>query len=422
MKYRTLNILVMLILIVCPSLFSQNILVYMDLQQKNHIKAYGIAFWVLERGVNVEWLLNYRGGSFLMAGSELLERELLIRGVGYSKISNLESQQIHQFIENENMDVVLLEKAPTISIYAPPNKEAWDDAVILALDYAEIPYKTIWDEEVLNGELLEFDWLHLHHDDFSGQYGKFFANYRNADWYIDQVKKNQDEAKKLGFSKVSTLKKSVTLAIRDFVASGGFLFAMCSATDTFDISLAAMNTDICAEMFDGDPVDPKAQEKLDFSQTLAFENFELVMDPLVYEYSNIDIPASYSAPLLGPQAEYFKLFEFSAKYDPVPTMLTQNHVAAINGFMGQTTGYRKNLLKKSIVVMAEAEGTDQVKYLHGNFGKGTFTFFGGHDPEDYQHYVNDPPTELERFKNSPGYRLILNNILFPAARKKKLKT
>ncbi|MBD3378272.1 asparagine synthetase B [candidate division KSB1 bacterium] len=404
------------------SAFSQKLLIHMDLEQSDHLKAYGVAYWVLEQGVNVEWLLNYRGGSFLMDHIPAIERECRIRGVNFLVINAGTIAQIYTQIEQENMDIVLLEKAPRISIYAPPSKQAWDDAVMLALDYAEIPYETVWDKQVLEGELDKYDWLHLHHEDFTGQYGKFYANYRNADWYQDQVEKNEAAAKELGFSKVSELKKAVAVEIKRYVGAGGFLFAMCSATDTFDIALAALQTDICAEVFDGDPLAPQAQQQLDFGNTFAFENFEIISDPMIYEYSNIDIPPSFAAPLRGPDAEFFKLFDFSAKYDPVPTMLTQCHVSAIKGFMGQTTGFRKTFIKKSIVIMGEAEGTDQVKYLHGNFGKGTFTYYAGHDPEDYQHYVNDPPTQLVLHKNSPGYRLILNNILFPAARKKKLKT
>jgi hypothetical protein len=404
------------------SAFSQKILIQMDLEQSDHLKAYGIAYWILEQRVNVEWLINYRGGSFLTDYIPAIERECRIRGVDFNIINAGTIARIYSQIEQENMDIVLLEKAPRISIYAPPSKQAWDDAVLLALDYAEIPYETVWDKQILEGELDNYDWLHLHHEDFTGQYGKFYANYRNADWYQDQVEKNETAARELGFSKVSELKKAVAIEIQRYVGAGGFLFAMCSATDTFDITLAALQTDICAEVFDGDPLAPQAQQQLNFENTFAFENFEIIPDPLIYEYSNIDFPPSFAAPLRGPDAEFFKLFDFSAKYDPVPTMLTQCHVSAIKGFMGQTTGFRKSLIKKSVIIMAEAEGTDQVKYLHGNFGKGTFTYYAGHDPEDYQHYVNDPPTQLVLHKNSPGYRLILNNILFPAARKKKLKT
>ncbi len=400
----------------------QKLLIQMDLQQTDHLKAYGIAYWILEKNVNVQWLLNFRGGSFLVDDHAFIERELRIRGVSFERVDTAQLGSIVATIEQENMDSILLEKAPSIAIYAPPNKQAWDDAVLLALEYAEIPHTILWDEEVLSGELQKYDWLHLHHEDFTGQYGKFYANYHNADWYKDEVKKNTAMARKMGFQKVSNLKKAVALAIRDYVAGGGFLFAMCSATDTIDIALAALETDIVESVFDGDGVGPNAQRRLDYSQCFAFKDFKIMSDPMVYEYSNIDTPPSFSAPLLGAEAEYFTLFEFSAKYDPVPTMLTQNHVSAIKGFMGQTTGFRQSLIKKSVLRLAKADGTEQVKYIHGNYGRGTFTFLAGHDPEDYQHYVNDPPTELELHKNSPGYRLILNNILFPAARKKKLKT
>jgi hypothetical protein len=415
--------MVCIICLCCWSIgYGQKLLVPMDLQQTDHLKAYGVAYWVLQNGMNVEWLLNYRGGSFCMDFTPAVERELRVRGVYFLPVSGTEIAQIYATIEQENMDVVLLEKAPEIAIYAPPNKQAWDDAVLLALDYAEIPYHTVWDAEVLAGDLEKYDWLHLHHEDFTGQYGKFYANYRNADWYRDEVAKNEAAAKKLGYNKVSELKRAVVFNIKNYVGDGGFLFAMCSATDTYDIALAAGKVDIVDAVFDGDGVDPEAQSKLDFTQTFAFENFTIETNPLIYEYSDIDIPPSYAPVSRGAEADYFTLFEFSAKYDPVPTMLTQNHVSAIKGFMGQTTGYHRKFIKKSTVIMAEAEGTDQVKYIHGNWGRGTFTFYAGHDPEDYQHFVNDPPTQLSLHKQSPGYRLILNNILFPAARKKEQKT
>jgi hypothetical protein len=406
----------------CGLASGQKMLIPMDLQQTDHLKAYGMAYWILQNGIDVEWLLNYRGGSFMMDYVPAVERELRVRGVMFTTVTGSEAAAVYQTIEQENMDVVLLEKAPEIAIYAPPNKQAWDDAVLLALDYAEIPYKTLWDEEVLRGDLEKYDWLHLHHEDFTGQYGKFYANYRNADWYKDEVVKNEAAAKKLGFNKVSDLKRAVVHAIKEYVGNGGFLFAMCSATDTFDITLAAGSTDIVDAVFDGDGADPQAQAKLDFSACFALENFAIESNPMIYEYSDIDIPPSYAPALRGAEADYFTLFEFSAKYDPVPTMLTQNHVAVIKGFMGQTTGFNKKYIKRTTVIMGQAEGTEQVKYIHGNFGRGTFTFFGGHDPEDYQHFVNDPPTQLSLHKNSPGYRLILNNILFPAARKKEQKT
>ncbi|RQW00725.1 asparagine synthetase B [candidate division KSB1 bacterium] len=416
-----ITILVVLVVFAMP-VHAQKILVYMDLQQSDHLKAYGIAYWALENGIPVEWLLNYRGGSFFMDFYPAVERELRLRGVSYDMLSGSDSAQLYAVIEQENMDKVLLEKAPKIAIYAPPNKQAWDDAVLLALEYAEIPHEKLWDERVLAGELELYDWLHLHHEDFTGQYGKFYANYRNADWYKDEVTKNESMARRLGFAKVSELKRAVVLAIQEYIRRGGFMFAMCSATDTFDIALAAAQVDIVDTVFDGDPVQANAQSKLDYSNTLAFEDFKIDPNPLLYEYSDIDIPPSYAPVLRGAEADYFTLFEFSAKYDPVPTMLTQCHVNAIKGFMGQTTGFKKELIKNSVVILGEAEGTGQVKYLHGNLGRGTFTYYAGHDPEDYQHFVNDPPTQLSLHKNSPGYRLILNNILFPAAKKKKLKT
>jgi len=400
------------------------LLIPMDLTQTDHLKSYGIAFWVLQKGGEVDWLLNYRGGSFMTDYSDVLARECRIRAVAFEALSAGESASILGAIgqDDNNMDVVRLEKAPKIAVYVPPNFKPWDDAVTLALEYAEIPYTKVWDEEVLSGKLAEYDWLHLHHEDFTGQYGKFYANYRFAPWYIEQQTLYEREAKRLGFKKVSDEKKATARAIKDYVGNGGFMFAMCSATDSYDIALAAENVDICDIMYDGDPPDPHAQEKLDFSKTLAFENFTLETNPLRYEYSDIDIPPSDPPPLRDPSTDYFTLFEFSAKYDPVPTMLTQDHVSIIKGFMGQTTAFKKSLVKRSVVILALREGTEEVKYIHGNYGRGTFTWYAGHDPEDYQHAVGDPPTDLSLHKNSPGYRLILNNILFPAAKKKQQKT
>lgn len=397
------------------------LLIYMDLKQSDHLKAYGITFRALDKGVKADWLLNYRGGSFLLDYSPDLATECRIEGVGFEEMSISEAAGIYSIVQSEenNMDVVRLEKAPRIAVYVPPGFAPWDDAVTLALEYARVPYDKIWNDEILAGKLSEYDWLHLHHEDFTGQYGKFYASFSNAQWYIDQQITYENNAKKNGFKKVSEMMKAVALKIKQYVAGGGFLFAMCSATDSYDISLAALNVDICAQMFDGDGADPEAQSKLDFSNTLAFENFKLETNPYVYEYSDIDIQPTEIGNMNN---DYFTLFEFSAKYDPVPTMLTQDHVNVIRGFMGQTTMFRKSTIKKSVIILAEREGTDQVKYIHGNFGRGTFTFYGGHDPEDYQHAVGDPPTDLSLHKNSPGYRLILNNILFPAASKKKQKT
>ncbi|MGK9369337.1 asparagine synthetase B [Melioribacter sp. Ez-97] len=412
----------LLIFIVSLQISAQpKILIYMDNAQTDHLKAYGIAFNALEQGYQGDWLLNYRGGSFMFDYSEELALRCRLKGVAFEKISSQEAVSIYAFVQSpdQNMDVVRLEKAPKIAVYVPPNFKPWDDAVTLALDYAEVPYDKIWIAEILGGALDKYDWLHLHHEDFTGQYGKFYASFSGAPWYIEQQRLYESEARKLGFKKVSDMEKAVVLEIRNYIARGGFLFAMCSATDSYDIALAALRVDIVDRIYDGDPPDPDAQNKLDFSETLAFENFKLEMNPLIYEYSDIDIqPAE-----VGPeQNDYFTLFDFSAKYDPVPTMLTQNHVNVIHGFMGQTTMFRKSLIKKSVYILAEREGADQVKYIHGNYGRGTFTFYGGHDPEDYQHAVGDPPTDLSFHKNSPGYRLILNNILFPAAKKKKQKT
>lgn len=396
----------------------------MDLKQTDHLKSYGVAFWILQHNGEVDWLLNYRGGSFMAEYSDVIARECRIRGVFFESLGAAEAAGIFASVQNDdtNMDIVRLEKTPKIAVYVPPNFKPWDDAVTLALEYAEIPYTKVWDEEVVSGKLSEYDWLHLHHEDFTGQYGKFYSNYRHAQWYIEQQVLYEKEAARLGFRKVSDLKKSVARSIKEYLGSGGFMFAMCSATDSYDIALAADQIDICDVMFDGDPPDPDAQKKLDFSKTLAFENFALDMNPLRYEYSDIDIPQSDPPPIRDQNTDYFTLFEFSAKYDPVPTMLSQNHVSIVKGFMGQTTAFKKNLLKRTIVVLAQREGTEEVKYIHGNFGRGTFTWYGGHDPEDYQHAVGDPPTDLNLHKNSPGYRLILNNVLFPAAKKKQQKT
>ena len=400
------------------------LLIPMDLKQTDHLKAYGIAFWVLQHNGEVDWLLNYRGGAFMVDYSDVLARECRIRGVLFEPANIADASSIYAEVQREdnNKDVVRLEKAPRVAVYAPPTFKPWDDAVTLALEYAEIPYTKVWDEEVLSGKLADYDWLHLHHEDFTGQYGKFYANYRFAPWYVDQQLLYEREAKRLGFKKVSDEKKAIARSMKDFVGNGGFMFAMCSATDSYDIALAAERVDICDLMFDGDPPDPEAQKKMDFSKTLAFENFRLDMNPMRYEYSDIDIPASEPPPNRDPNTDYFTLFEFSAKYDPVPTMLTQNHVSIVKGFMGQTTAFKKGLIKRSVTLLAQREGTEEVKYIHGNFGRGTFTWFAGHDPEDYQHAVGDPPTDLSLHKNSPGYRLILNNVLFPAAKKKQQKT
>ncbi len=401
---------------------ADKILIYMDLGQTDHLRAYGVAYWVLEQGQNVEWLLNYRGGSFLTDHSEAVADLCRLRGVSFSVIDLSQAGSIYRQIEENNMEMVLLEKAPAIAIYTPPNKEPWDDAVTLALTYAEIPYTTLWDEEVLRGELEKYDWLHLHHEDFTGQYGKFYGSFRNALWYKQEVATCELMAHKLGFRKVSEEKGMVARAIKDYMARGGFVFAMCSAPETMDIALAAEGVDIVPQELDGDPVDPDCQERLDYSKCLAFTDFQVSTDAYKYEHSGIDTSPDKVAARMGLESDYFTLFDFSAKLDPVPTMLVQNHVSVVKGFMGQTTGFRKSLLKNYVTIMGETEGKDEVKYIHGNLGRGTWTFYGGHDPEDYQHMVGDPPTDLSLHNNSPGYRLILNNILFPAAKKKERKT
>jgi hypothetical protein len=394
----------------------------MDNVQSNHLKAYGVAYLALEKGINVEWLLNYRGGSFYLEYDQSIEKECLLRDVFYQKISSSSYASINQEIESKNMSIVLLEKAPKIAVYTPPNKLPWDDAVTMALSYAEISYDKIYDKEIMQDALNDYDWLHLHHEDFTGQYGKFYGNYKNAAWYINEQQTQEDMATVLGFQKVSKMKLTIAKKIQSYVLNGGFLFAMCAATDSYDIALAADETDICHPVFDHDALDPDFQKKLDYKQCFAFTDFKLNPDPFVYEFSDIDVPPSYDALSIDPSRDYFSLFEFSAKFDPVPCMLTQNHESLIKGFMGQTTSFDREKIKKHIVIMGETKNTNRVKYIHGNAGKGTFTYYGGHDPEDYRHYVGDPPTNLDLHKNSPGYRLILNNILFPAAKKKERKT
>jgi hypothetical protein len=412
-----LAVILVLVLISRPS--SADILVNMDLKQRDHLKAYGLAYQCLEQGIAVEWLLNYRGGSFLIRDGDEAVSLANLRGVSFEPVSGADIARIQSEIEENNMEVVVLEKAPRIAVYIPPTSLPWDDAVTLALEYAQIPYTRVWDDDILGGRLNQFDWLHLHHEDFTGQYGKFYAAYHNADWYKTQQQQYEEAARKAGFAKVSQHKAAVVQKIKEYVAQGGFLFAMCSATDTFDIALAAQGIDFLCNQYDGDPPEPDCQRRLDFSKTLAFENFKLELDPLLYEFSDIDV--SDEALKRGPKI-YFTLFEFSAKQDPVPTMLTQDHFAAIPEFLGQTTGFNRKTIKSSAVTLAEVQGTEEVKYIHGNYGRGTFTFYGGHDPEDFRHNVGDPPTNLSLHKNSPGYRLILNNVLFPAAERKKQKT
>ena len=400
---------------------AEDILIPMDWDQEDHLKAYGLAYWSIDRGAKVEWLLNYRGGSFKIEGYENIINEAVIRGVSYELISQSDFASIANEILQSNMEIVELEKAPKVAIYTPEGKFPWDDAVTMALTYAEIPYVTLWDKEVLRGDLSKYDWLHLHHEDFTGQYGKFLAGHGNDSWYRDQVRRFEELAKQLGFSKVSREKLAVVIKIKQFVMQGGFLFAMCSAADTFDIALAAYKTDICDTVFDGDPIDPNCQSKLDFSQTLAFKNFKLEFNPYVYEYSDIDMTRDINLSI-PEKNDYFTLFDFSAKFDPIASILTQNHTRIVKGFMGQTTAFRRELIKKNVVILGDVKNSEIVKYIYAPLGQGFFTFYGGHDPEDHKHFVMDPPTELEMYKNSPGYRLILNNILFPATNKKKRKT
>ena len=397
------------------------LLIPMDETQSNHLKAYGIAYWILQQDAEVDWLLNYRGGSFLFKHYPELEKECLIRGVSFEIIADAQSTQILNQIAHPkvNQDVVKLEKAPKIAVYSPKTKQPWDDAVTLALTYSEIPYDIVYDEEALSGLLPTYDWLHLHHEDFTGQYGKFHSAFKNATWYRKQKRDFEETAQKLGYDKVSDAKLAVVQKIKEFTVGGGFLFAMCSATDSYDIALAAQGVDICEYMFDGDGADSQAQEKLDFEQTFAFQNFQLVTNPNQYEYSSIDATQTRR---LKKELDFFALFDFSAKWDPVPTMLCQNHEQVIKGFMGQTTAFRKEFIKSNVLILGETTSVNEARYIHSDYGKGTWTFYGGHDPEDYQHKVGDPPTDLNLHPNSPGYRLILNNILFPAAKKKKQKT
>ncbi len=400
--------------------FASLILIPMDSKQAQHLKAYGIAYWVLKHDITVDWMLNYRGGSFAFPYTKIFEDECVVRGVNYEVVPEAKYQSIMAEIANPevNEDIVKLEKAPKIAVYSPKNKLPWDDAVTMVLTYAEIPYDLVYDDDVMEGKLPLYDWLHLHHEDFTGQYGKFYAQFGTQQWYKDDEKTQQESAKKWGFQKVSQLKLAVAKNIRNYVAGGGFLFAMCSATDSYDIALAAEGVDICGSVFDGDPMETDAQKKLNFNNCFAFENFNIVTNPMEYEFSNID--ATNPRPKMDD--DYFSLFDFSAKYDPVPTMLCQDHTKTIKGFMGQTTDFREQYIKSDVLIMGEYKPFKMARYIHGNFGKGMWTFYGGHDPEDYQHMVYDPPTDLALHPNSPGYRLILNNVLFPAAKKKHQKT
>jgi len=425
MDMKTWTIAFALIIGLVARMDAAYILLPMDEAQKNHLKAYGITYWVLDKGIEAYWLLNYRGGSFAFANNPVFEKECLTRGVSYEIIPDGQFNQILTAIGNPevNQEAMKLEKAPKIAVYTPEfdakgkRIQPWDDAVTLVLTYAEIPYETVYDREVLSNQLAQYDWLHLHHEDFTGQYGKFYRSYSSQPWYKENQKQMEALAADLGYSKVSQMKLAVVKKIREFVGGGGFMFAMCSATDTYDIALAADGVDICESMYDGDPADKQAQSKLNYNNGFAFTDYKLVMDPLVYEYSDID-----NAKQRNPDTDYFTLFEFSAKWDPVPSMLTQCHTRTVKGFMGQTTAFVKDYVKTNVLVLGENKPANEVRYIHGDLGEGFWTFYGGHDPEDYRHFVGDPETDLNLHPNSPGYRLILNNVLFPAARKKKRKT
>lgn len=422
LEMRFKKIIVLLLILFSFSMKANFILLPMDeTTQQNHLKAYGITYWCLDKKFKASWLLNYRGGSFLLPDAPEIRKECQIRGVSFEVLSDSQAQTILDEISSpsQNMETVVLEKAPKIAVYTPKGKQPWDDAVTLVLTYAEIPFTPIYDEEVLTDQLLLYDWLHLHHEDFTGQYGKFYGAYRTAPWYIEQKKDAEALAKKLGYNKVSEEKGAVAKKIRDFVIGGGFMFAMCSATDSFDIALAADGVDICEPMFDGDPSDPNYQSKIDFSKSFAFKNYTLERKPERYEFSDIDMTEKRKIPM---EKDYFTLMEFSAKWDVIPSMLCQNHTQLVKGFMGQTTSFERELVKSNVLVLGECQLNGEARYIHGQVGKGFFTFYGGHDPEDYQHRVGDEPTVLDLHPNSPGYRLILNNILFPAARKKKQKT
>lgn len=401
---------------------ASQILIPMDDSQSNHLKAYGLAFWVLQNDIEVDWLLNYRGGSFMMPNVADISNECVIRGISHQVIADVQAGQILAEIANPevNMERVKLEVAPRIAVYSPDGKQPWDDAVTLVLTYAEIPYDVIYDTEVMAGDLVDYDWLHLHHEDFTGQYGKFYRSYRNAAWYRDEVSRQEATARTLGFNKVSVMKRNVALEMQNFVLGGGFLFTMCSGTDSFDIALAAQDVDICETVFDGDPMEPGAASRLDYERALAFQDYKLVTDPMVYEFSDIDATEDHTK--IKQLNDFFTLFDFSAKWDVVPTMLTQSHKRVIPGFMGQTTAFRRAYVRPDVTIMGESKNAGSVKYIHGELGQGQWTYYGGHDPEDYRHLVNDPPTDLNLHPNSAGYRLILNNILFPAAKKKERKT
>lgn len=415
------SLIIFLFISINISASSTKILIPMDDSQKNHLKSYGIAYYCLDKNIKVNWLLNYKGGSFCLNFNQEITKECDIRNVSYQIITNQEYKTIINYISKEdvNMEVVILEKKPKIAVYSPKTKQPWDDAVTLALTYSEIEYDIVYDEEVLSDLLNSYDWLHLHHEDFTGQYGKFYFAYKNASWYKQQQKDFEETAKKLGFNKVSDLKLAVAKKIKEFTIGGGYLFAMCSATDSYDIALSVSETDICHYMFDGDEIDENYQEKINYNETFAFENYNIYMNPNEYEFSSIDATKTRK---VQKEIDYFTLFDFSAKWDQIPTMLCQNHTKTIKGFMGQTTSFKKEFIKSNVLIMGDNSKLNEAKYIHGKIGKGTWTFYGGHDPEDYQHKIGDPPTDLNLHPNSPGYRLILNNVLFPAAKKKKRRT
>jgi hypothetical protein len=416
------SLVILAFALLANSCFAGMLLIPMDESQQNHIKSYGIAYWVLEQKLPIEWLLNYRGGSFLMDNLPSIQKKCTERGVSYQVIADAQVQAIYEEIADPevNMEKVKLEVAPKIAVYTPQGKQPWDDAVTLVLTYAEIPYTSIYDEEIITGKLPEYDWLHLHHEDFTGQYGKFYGAYNMAPWYREEVRNQEATAAKLGFNKVSEMKRAVAVTIKNFVLGGGFLFTMCSGTDSYDIALAAQGTDMVESVFDGDPSDPNAQKKLNFAQGFAFQNYNIIKDPMVYEFSNIDGTEDHLK--VKEENDFFTLFDFSAKWDIIPTILTQNHTQVIHGFMGQTTSFREGYIKSEVTIMGESKNIKCAKYVHGELGQGQWTYYGGHDPEDYQHRVGDPPTDLSLHPNSPGYRLILNNILFPAAKREKQKT
>jgi hypothetical protein len=422
MKFLKKTITLFLLICLMIPAFAARILIPMDNIQTNHLKAYGIAYWTLGTGIQIEWLLNYRGGSFVLPYQDVFEKECKLRNVSFEVIADVQYQKIIADIArpDENMEVVKLEKAPKIAVYSPKTKQPWDDAVTLVLKYAEIPYDVVYDDDLLQNKLHLYDWLHLHHEDFTGQQGKFWFSQQNQPWYQQEKRENEELAKRWGFTKVSQLKLAVAKKIREYVSGGGYLFAMCSASDSYDIALAADGVDICTPEFDGDPIDPKAQEKLNYNNCFAFKDFHLVTQPYQYEFSDIDATTDYG--VNSENSDFFTLFNFSAKWDVVPTILTQDHQRVIKGFMGQTTAFRSKFIKTNVLVLGETKSMENARYIHGEFGKGMWTFLGGHDPEDYQHLVGDPPTDLSLFPNSPGYRLILNNVLFPAAKKKERKT